>query len=161
MFSPYKNNPVPQNSKINLNLLFFIPGVIVLGIFYILLSELGNYQRQKNKIFSKYNIIANGINALESGDTTDIKIDDLAKMCNVSPIYFRKRFKEYSGITPIEYKINTAINQAKRQLIYTDKPIWEIAEALGFSSTTYFCRIFKRFIFSRNQEFGFQRKMTL
>lgn len=117
----------------------------ILGLFYILLSELGNYQRQKNKIFSKYNIIANGINVLESGDTTDIKIDDLAKMCNVSPIYFRKRFKEYSGITPIEYKLNTAINQAKRQLIYTDKPIWEIAEALGFSSTTYFCRIFKKY----------------
>lgn len=115
----------------------------ILGLFYLLLSEIGSYHHQKNKIFSKFNIIAKGINALENGDITDVKIDELAKMCNVSPIYFRKLFKEYSGITPVEYKLNTIINHAKRQLKYSDKPIWEIAEILGFSSATYFCRIFK------------------
>lgn len=115
----------------------------ILGLFYILLSEIGSYHHQKNKIFPKYNLIAKGINALESGDITNIKIDDLAKMCNVSPIYFRKLFKEYSGITPIEYKLNTTIRHAKRQLIYSDKTICEIADVLGFSSSTYFCRIFK------------------
>ena len=115
----------------------------ILGLFYILLSEIGSYHHQKNKIFPKYNIIAKGIKALENGDTSNTKIDDLAKICNVSPIYFRKLFKEYSGITPIEYKLNTAIKNAKRQLIYSDKTICEIADVLGFSSATYFCRIFK------------------
>ena len=116
----------------------------ILGLFYILLSEIGSYHHQKNKILPKYNIISKGINELENGNITEIKIDELAKMCNVSPIYFRKLFKEYSGLTPIEYKLSTTIMHAKRQLIYSDKQISEIADVLGFSSATYFCRIFKR-----------------
>ena len=30
-------------------------------------------------------------------------IGDLARMCNVSPIYFRKLFTEYAGVTPMQY----------------------------------------------------------
>ncbi len=141
------NNPtqfVETLSEIDENFLYAVQSPTkILGLFYILLSEIGRYYHQKNKIFPKLNVIAKGINALESGDITSIKIDDLAKMCNVSPIYFRKLFKEYSGITPIEYKLNATIKHAKRQLLYSDKPIWEIADILGFSSATYFCRIFK------------------
>ncbi len=116
----------------------------IAGLFYILLSDIGNYYHTKNNILPKYNVIAKGINALESKCINDIKISDLAKMCNVSPIYFRKLFKEYSGVTPLDYKLNTLITQAKQHLVFSDKPINEIADILGFSSPTYFCRIFKK-----------------
>lgn len=116
----------------------------IAGLFYILLSDLGSYYHAKNNILPKYNVIAKGINALESKCINDIKISDLAKMCNVSPVYFRKLFKEYSGATPVEYRLNTLIAQAKQHLIFSNKPINEIADILGFSSPTYFCRIFKK-----------------
>lgn len=116
----------------------------VAGLFYMLLSDIGGYYHTKHNILPKYNVIAKGIHALENTCANDIKIGDLAKMCNVSPIYFRKLFKEYSGVSPIEYKLNALLSQAKQQLLYSDKSIGEIADALGFSSATYFCRAFKK-----------------
>ena len=116
----------------------------IVGTFYILLSDIGRYYHEKHNILPKYNIIANGINALESTYANELRIGELARMCNVSPIYFRKLFKEYAGITPMEYKLNAMIAQAKQQLLYTDKPVCEIAESLGFSNATYFCRVFKK-----------------
>lgn len=116
----------------------------IAGLFYILLSDIGHYYHAKHDILPKYNIISKGIHALENTCVNDIKIGDLAKKCNVSPIYFRKLFKEYAGISPMEYKLNALITQAKQQLVYSDKSIEEIAEILGFSSASYFCRIFKK-----------------
>lgn len=116
----------------------------IAGLFYVLLSDISKYYRTKNNILSKYNVIAKGIETLESNCTNDITINDLAKLCNVSPIYFRRLFKEYSGTTPMEYKLNSIIEQAKQHLIFSNKQINEIADILGFSSPTYFCRIFKK-----------------
>lgn len=116
----------------------------IAGMFYILLSDIGRYYHAKHNILPKYKVIAKGINALENTCVSDIKISDLAKMCNVSPIYFRKLFKEYAGVSPMEYKLNALIAQAKQQLVYSDKSIGEIADILCFSSVTYFCRIFKK-----------------
>lgn len=116
----------------------------IAGLFYILLSDIGLYYHAKHNILPQYEVIAKGIHALENTCVNDIKIGDLAKMCNVSSIYFRKLFKEYAGVTPMEYKLNALITQAKHQLVYGDKSVGEIADNLGFSSATYFCRIFKK-----------------
>ena len=116
----------------------------IAGLFYILLSDIGRYYHTKHNILPKYNVIAKGIYTLENTCVNDIKINDLAKMCNVSPVYFRKLFKEYAGVTPMEYKLNALLAQAKQQLVYSDKSIDEIADILRFSSATYFCRIFKK-----------------
>lgn len=116
----------------------------IAGLFYILLSDIGRYYHAKHNIIPRYNVIAKGINVLETTCVNDIRISDLAKICNVSPIYFRKLFKEYSGVSPLEYKLNALITQAKQQLVYSGKSIGEIADILGFSSVSYFCRIFKK-----------------
>lgn len=114
------------------------------GLFYILLSDLAMYNHTKKHILPKYNVISKGIGILENQSINDIKIDELAKICNVSPIYFRKLFKEYSGTTPIEYKLNSTIELAKQYLIYNEMAVNEVSDILGFSSCTYFCRLFKK-----------------
>ena len=114
------------------------------GLFYVLLSDIGSYYHTKHNVLPKYNVIARGINMLESTDVYDLKVNDIARECNVSPIYFRKLFKEYSGMTPIDYRLNAVINQAKQHLIYSDRSVSEISDMLKFSSTTYFCRAFKK-----------------
>ena len=116
----------------------------IAGLFYILLSDIGSFYHTKHNVLPKYNVIAKGINMLESTSVSDIRIDDIAAACNVSAIYFRRLFKEYSGMTPIDYKLSAMIDQAKRHLVYSERSVAEIAEMLGFSSTTYFCRLFKR-----------------
>jgi len=58
--------------------------------------------------------------------------------------YFRKMFKQYTGIAPVQYHLNLKIQKAKELLIFTDQSIKEVAFNLGFQSIHYFSRIFKQ-----------------
>jgi hypothetical protein len=65
------------------------------GLFYVMLSELSSYYRTQKTILRKYNMIADGITAIENNPINRIQVQELAKMCNVSPVYFRQLFKAY------------------------------------------------------------------
>uniref|UniRef100_UPI00046ECB08 helix-turn-helix transcriptional regulator n=1 Tax=Klebsiella sp. 10982 TaxID=1196034 RepID=UPI00046ECB08 len=62
----------------------------------------------------------------------------------LSPYYFSKLFKKYQGIG-----FNAWINQqrmasAKELLCHSDWSIASIARNLGFSQTSYFCKVFRQ-----------------
>ena len=120
------------------------PTMKIAGLFYLLLSELSGYCHTNRQILPKFKIIEKGIHALEKESITDLSVDELAKMCNVSPVYFRRLFKEYSHTSPSDYKLNSQIELAKQYLLYSDKSISDISDSLGFSSHSYFSRMFKK-----------------
>ena len=110
---------------------------------YKILSELCSHYHTKNILTGKFQVISKGIIYLEENEELDKSVRDIAAMCNVSEIYFRKLFKEYSGLTPVQFKLNKKIERARQYLVYEGKSVRETAEALGFSEVAYFCRIFK------------------
>ena len=74
--------------------------------------------------------------------------------CNLSPAhaaehvfmsdsYFRKLFKEYSGMTPNTYLLKSKIKKAKSYLRYDNLSIADIANLLGFSDSAYFIKRFR------------------
>ena len=67
-------------------------------------------------------------------------------MINVSPDYFTRMFKDSIGKTPIDYINAMRINESMRLLYETDKPMAEIAEAVGFCNSNYFHKIFKQYM---------------
>lgn len=111
--------------------------------FYKIITEICSHFHKQNIFSDKFEVISNGILYLEESEDIDLSVARIAKMCNVSEIYFRKLFKEYSGLTPIQFKINKKIEKAKQYLAFENKTIKETAEALGFKEIAYFCRIFK------------------
>lgn len=76
--------------------------------------------------------------------TNDINLEKLAYANNVGYSYFRKMFKQYTGISPHQYHLELKIIRAKGQIIKSDKTIKEICYELGFQSTQYFSRLFKQ-----------------
>lgn len=97
------------------------------------------------KHFDKYSIISKGILYLEENSDQNLPISEIAALCNVSEIYFRKLFKEYSGMSPVEYRIQHKLMHAKLYLEYENMTIAEIADKLSFTSTSYFIKIFKQY----------------
>lgn len=73
-----------------------------------------------------------------------ISLETLAKHANYSLNHFTKKFKEKTGYTPIQYINLIKINAAKNLLKYSDKPITEIMEKVGFLDSAYFSKIFKK-----------------
>lgn len=110
---------------------------------YRVLAEFCEHYHRKNILSKKYQVISKGILYLEENEELDLSVCEIAKMCNVSEIYFRKLFKEYSGVTPVQFKINRKIEKAKQYLAFEGKTVRETSEALGFSEPAYFCRVFK------------------
>lgn len=58
--------------------------------------------------------------------------------------YFRKMFKKYTGQPPVQYHLHLKIQRSRELLLITNKSVKEISYELGFKSTNYFSRIFKK-----------------
>jgi AraC-like DNA-binding protein len=54
-------------------------------------------------------------------------------------------FKQHTGLSPNEYLVRFRIKKAKEMLERTQKPIAAVAKSAGFSSTSYFNRVFAKY----------------
>ena len=73
-----------------------------------------------------------------------IMIETLQKISHLSRSQLIGKFKQYCGMTPIDFLIHERIEQAKILLSHSSKRIKEIAWLCGFQSEYYFCNTFKR-----------------
>ena len=82
--------------------------------------------------------------ALMSEDVSrDISISLLAERSDMSEVYFRKLFKSVTGISPAKFMIDKRVSRSKELLREEYISLSEIADRCGFSTLSYFCRVFK------------------
>ena len=110
---------------------------------YEILSALSEKSRRKSLKGEKFERISEGINYLEHDTEQKLSVGEIAALCNVSEIYFRKLFKEYSGMSPVKFRIKSKIENAKLCLEYENMTVQEISDYLGFVSPAYFTRQFR------------------
>jgi AraC-like DNA-binding protein len=72
-------------------------------------------------------------------------IPALATRAGLSVSRFKARFREETGVPPVEYILRAKIEEAKRRLARGDTTVTATAFALGFPSSQYFATVFKRF----------------
>lgn len=75
----------------------------------------------------------------------DITLLRLATLCDMSEGYFCRQFKLATGSTFIEYLNYVRIYNAEKLLTHTSLSILDVAMEVGFSSVSYFNRMFRRF----------------
>jgi AraC-like DNA-binding protein len=73
-----------------------------------------------------------------------VTIDDLTRVSHLSRSYMIGKFKQYCGMSPIDFLIHSRIEKAKTYLQHSSKRIKEIAWRSGFQSEFYFCKTFKK-----------------
>lgn len=88
--------------------------------------------------------IRRSLDYLNNHITENIRLDSLAEAAGYSLSYFKAKFKETVGITPAEYVTMQKIELAKQQLVEGNASITELAYGLGYSSSNYFCSVFKK-----------------
>lgn len=98
--------------------------------------------RRKKIVNHKFKYISEGIELMES--SSDKTMDEIAQICGVSEGYFRKLFREYSGVNPIEFRQKHRIEKAKQLLLLDTHSIGEIADELHFSDIYHFSKTFKK-----------------
>lgn len=112
---------------------------VIYNIFNVIIDELFNRENGRKS----YESIRVGAEYLYKHFYEDISICELAAMCNMSEVYFRRLFKKQMGESPSEYRRHLRLKRASHYLRYSDVPISEIAEHLGFVDSSYFVRLFR------------------
>ena len=113
-----------------------------LGSFYMLLDELIP-MLTKIQCNAK-SAIFDAVKYLDEHYTAKVSMAQLAAMCNLSLSGFYARFKQEMGCTPVEYKNNLLIQKAANLLLHHGFTVEETARELGFSTTAYFRKLFKK-----------------
>jgi len=73
-----------------------------------------------------------------------ITLDEVGRIAFFSPVYCDAVFKEDTGATIIDYVLTLRIEESKKLLLNDNSDIKEIAESVGFHSSNYFSRVFKK-----------------
>lgn len=76
----------------------------------------------------------------------NIKNDELAALTPFSTVYFRKLFKETTGMSPITYIHTIRITKAKEMLKSDYDSISSIAMSLGYASIYDFSKTFRKYV---------------
>lgn len=75
---------------------------------------------------------------------SNLKLEQLAKLCNLSLSSFKREFKKEFNDSPTNYLIGKKLKKAKELLSMTDLAISEVAYETGFEDPLYFTRLFKK-----------------
>lgn len=89
-----------------------------------------------------------------------LSLYEVAAVFNFNPNYLSRLFSQYAGEGFVEYTTVARITAAKEMLLRGDGKIYEIAEKLGFESSFYFSKVFKKvegispreYLYSLNKE---------
>jgi AraC family L-rhamnose operon transcriptional activator RhaR len=71
-----------------------------------------------------------------------LKVSDLAARHFLSESILRPKFIDQLGVSPKQYIIDLRLNEAKKLLLQTDKPVEFISSEVGFTSSSRFHDLF-------------------
>ncbi len=87
--------------------------------------------------------LSRAIEYIHKNISTPLDVDSICAAINISKYHFCRQFKRHTGMTVMDYILKTRIVLAKNELQKTNMSITEISGNLGFSSASYFCRVFR------------------
>lgn len=74
-----------------------------------------------------------------------ITLQQVAGHINMSYSWFRKMFKEYTGVSPAQYVTKLKLQTARTLLLNSDMNIKQIAYHLNYEDALYFSTLFKKY----------------
>ena len=75
-----------------------------------------------------------------------LTLSDIASALKLNKYYLSHIFKSEYGISPIQYAMERRLGEAQGYLMDSDMPIGDIADMLGFSSTSHFNSMFNKYV---------------
>lgn len=88
-------------------------------------------------------VISRAVEYINANIEKNITIDKICSQIHMSKYHFCRQFKKATGTTVMNYILKTRIVMAKNILSNENISITEISNRCGFSSVSYFSRVFK------------------
>jgi AraC-like DNA-binding protein len=117
----------------------------VMGLLQILCGEyLADAPSQADSIANE--IVKKTLLYIRKNLTSTISLDAVADYVGISKFHLCRTFKTVTGLSFSEYLNGVRIKEAQRLLQATKQSISEIAQQVGFKSSTHFGRVFKSIV---------------
>ena len=115
-----------------------------LSELYGLLTQISSIQSFSNSLAGKYSLIHRSVKYIESHYARqDLYTPMLADMSGMGETYYRSIFISVFGVAPTRYIQQYRVDKAKELLINSTGSVEDIAVAVGFANSSYFCKVFK------------------
>ena len=82
---------------------------------------------------------------MEAGFADELHMSEIAADLGLSPARFYSIFRTATGQTPNDYLLRVRVKNAQALLAEGSQSITEIAFAVGFNSSQYFCKVFRKY----------------
>ena len=132
---------------------YFMEIIIALERMYGLIGYGMTHQKSDNMPIIKNAKLRDAVLYIESCFDESITLPDIAKAAGMNHTTLTTLMKEELGLTAIEYLMKYRITVAKKQLAFTDVPIKDVANMVGFKTVQHFGRIFKEITDTTPAEF--------
>lgn len=108
---------------------------------HVILDRFLDFQKE-----SYSGIIEEAVSYIRENYQKELSLIEVAEQVHRSPEYFSRLFKEETGENFSVYLMMYRLNRAKELLEHTDMKVYQIAHEVGYTTPSYFSRIFKRYM---------------
>ena len=122
---------------------YFMEIIIALERMYGLIGYGLTHQKSDNAPIIKNPKLREAVLYIESHYGNSITLSDISTNAGINHTTLTALMKEELGCTAIEYLMKYRITVSKKQLGFTNVPIKDIANMVGFKTVQHFNRIFK------------------
>lgn len=132
---------------------YFMEIIIALERMYGLIGYGVTHQKSDNTPIIKNAKLRDAVLYIEGHYGDNIILSDISANAGINHTTLTALMKEELGCTAIEYLMKYRITVAKKQLAFTDVPIKDVANMVGFKTVQHFGRIFKEITDTTPAEF--------
>lgn len=130
------------------------------SLYHILFVLIQNARKVKTPVQNvKSNMIKTVIDYIKENYSKIISLQELADYIHISREYLCRMFHEITSVSPVVYLNQYRVQQSTLLLLDKNKNISDIAFSCGFHNSSYFNKLFKRYMGCTPTEF--REKSTL
>ncbi len=100
-------------------------------------------QNATDSLSPAHGVLQRAVEYINTHIAEPMTVADICHAAHISKYHFCRKFKETTGFTVMEYILKSRLTRSKSMLRNSRLSISEISEKCGFSSISYFCRVFK------------------
>jgi AraC-like DNA-binding protein len=123
------------------------------AVFFELASNNPKKREFDKRENSERERLKNTIVYIQNNYASKITVAGMAEQCCMSMYYFCRFFKKVMGISPVDYLNRYRIEQAALLLKKTNEPVTEVAYKVGFNDSSYFSKIFQKYLLCTPTEY--------
>jgi AraC-like DNA-binding protein len=126
-----------------------VPSIVArTGILMQLLSPFlsGISSKSFNMHMQRAERFEQALNHIENNIGSDLRIDDLAKLCAMSNSCFSREFSKIFGTPPAKYITQRRIENGQLRLLQTQDTVETIGISLGFCDGFHFSKSFRKIV---------------